>query len=209
MWPYTYDSCDVGTLPNQTSNGLPTAAATGGLKTYDYALSYLPGQRLSACTCAKELGHPGPKKPDGTWTGRGAPEIDLFEAQVDSGHQTGHLSMSGQWAPYNEAYFFNNASENYYIADPDTSALNGYNGGAFQQATSVIYDTNQECYQHPNGQVNGVGCFDIYGFEYQPGTDGYITWAEDEKVIWSVYQAALGPDPVTEVGTRIVPQGQL
>ena len=36
-------------------------------------------------------------------------------------------------------------------------------------------------------------------------SDGYITWAEDEKVIWSVYQAAMGPDPVTEVGTRIIP----
>lgn len=94
MWPYTYDSCDVGTLANQTLNGLPIAAAKGGLSTYDYALSYLPGQRLSACTCPKELGHPGPKT-DGVWTGRGAPEIDLFEAQVDQGLQTGHLSMSG------------------------------------------------------------------------------------------------------------------
>lgn len=27
MWPYTYDACDVGTLPNQTLNGLPTAYA--------------------------------------------------------------------------------------------------------------------------------------------------------------------------------------
>lgn len=32
LWPYTYDSCDVGTLPNQTYTGteLPTAAVSGG-----------------------------------------------------------------------------------------------------------------------------------------------------------------------------------
>lgn len=25
MWPYTYDSCDIGTVQNQTINGLPLA----------------------------------------------------------------------------------------------------------------------------------------------------------------------------------------
>ena len=25
MWPYTYDACDVGTVANQTKNGLPVA----------------------------------------------------------------------------------------------------------------------------------------------------------------------------------------
>lgn len=36
MWPYTYDSCDVGTLPNQTYPGtnLPEAAVTNGDKSY-------------------------------------------------------------------------------------------------------------------------------------------------------------------------------
>ena len=36
----------------------------------------------------------------------------------------GHLSMSGQWAPYNAEYYFNNDTDNYYIADPDNSMLN-------------------------------------------------------------------------------------
>lgn len=82
MWPYSYDSCDVGTLPNQTLNGLPAAALTGG-NTPDGHLSYLPGQRLSRCTCDGE-NHPGPKHSDGTFVGRAAPEIDIFEAQVRS-----------------------------------------------------------------------------------------------------------------------------
>jgi beta-glucanase (GH16 family) len=79
-WPYAYDSCDVGTVANQTINGQPTAATVGG----DGAggiLSYLPGQRLSRCTCQGES-HPGPKHKDGTFVGRSAPEIDVFEAQV-------------------------------------------------------------------------------------------------------------------------------
>ena len=76
MWPYTYDACDVGTLPNQTLNGLPAAATMKG-----NALSYLPGQRLSRCTCDGES-HPGPKHNDGTFVGRAAPEIDVFEGQV-------------------------------------------------------------------------------------------------------------------------------
>ena len=81
MWPYSYDSCDVGTLSNQTLNGLPEAAVVTGDSSSDGHLSYLPGQRLSRCTCNGES-HPGPKHSDGTFVGRAAPEIDIFEAQV-------------------------------------------------------------------------------------------------------------------------------
>jgi hypothetical protein len=39
MWPYSYDSCDVGTFPNQTDrDDTPT-------EIHDAKLSYLPGQR--------------------------------------------------------------------------------------------------------------------------------------------------------------------
>jgi len=81
QWPYSYDSCDVGTLKNQTYNGLPLAATVNGDDTRGGALSYLPGQRLSRCTCPGE-DHPGPKHADGTFVGRAAPEIDIFEAEV-------------------------------------------------------------------------------------------------------------------------------
>lgn len=113
LWPYSYDSCDVGTLSNQTLNGLPEAAVDSGATASDGHLSYLPGQRLSRCTCNGE-NHPGPKHSDGTFVGRAAPEIDIFEAQVripvwctiDFSHclQTtgqlggGQVSQSAQWA---------------------------------------------------------------------------------------------------------------
>jgi len=81
QWPYTYDACDIGTVRNQSVNGLPTAATVNGDPTEKGVLSFLQGQRLSRCTCQGES-HPGPKHSDGTYVGRSAPEIDVFEAQV-------------------------------------------------------------------------------------------------------------------------------
>lgn len=72
-----YDACDVGTVANQTLNGGPPAALDSGSTSYNGELSYLPGQRLSRCTCAGES-HPGPMHSDGTYVGRSAPEIDIF-----------------------------------------------------------------------------------------------------------------------------------
>jgi hypothetical protein len=62
-------------------NGQPIAATEGGDQGKGGVLSYLPGQRLSRCTCKGES-HPGPVHSDGTYVGRAAPEIDIFEAQV-------------------------------------------------------------------------------------------------------------------------------
>jgi beta-glucan synthesis-associated protein KRE6 len=89
-WPYTYDTCDVGTAPNQTHNGQPYAATINGDPSYNDALSVLPGQRLSRCTCDGES-HPGPKHADGSYVGRSAPEIDVFEAQVVPPYSTMRL----------------------------------------------------------------------------------------------------------------------
>lgn len=64
---------------------------------HNYDLSWLQGQRFSRCTCPSETDHPGPKLPDGTWKGRGATEIDIFEATVIASQGIGEVSMSGQW----------------------------------------------------------------------------------------------------------------
>ena len=56
----------AGTVPNQTVNGQPAAATENGDPTVDGILSYLPGQRLSRCTCSGET-HPGPKHSDGSY----------------------------------------------------------------------------------------------------------------------------------------------
>lgn len=108
-WPYTYDACDVGTLANQTLNGSPVNATIDGDPSHDNVLSYLEGQRLSRCTCPGES-HPGPMHSDGTFVGRSAPEIDIFEAQLTDG--TGQVSQSAQWAPFNFGYVHASADTN-------------------------------------------------------------------------------------------------
>ncbi|KAK1228643.1 hypothetical protein PQX77_008237 [Marasmius sp. AFHP31] len=208
-WPYTYDACDVGTAPNQTHNGLPHAATVNGDPSANGALSYLPGQKLSRCTCPGES-HPGPIHSDGTYVGRSAPEIDIFEAQVGMGfsddgvHLAGEVSQSGQWAPFNAQYQWFNTSDNLIINNSSITRLNSYMGGALQQATSGVSKTNQECY------FDGGGCFAVYGFEYKPGyDDAYITWISDNKQMWTVNAAGMAADSRVELSARPVPQEPL
>lgn len=201
MWPYTYDSCDVGTAPNQTINGAPLAATLDGASNVNGALSYLPGQRLSRCTCSGES-HPGPVHSDGTYVGRSAPEIDMFEAQVTGTPLTGQVSQSAQWAPFNDKYIWLNTTENLVIPNTSISALNSYIGGDLQQASSVVTTTNQSCYE-----LSKKPCYSTYGFEYKPGFDNaYISWISSGTPAWTLNVAGMGADTVTEIAARPVPQ---
>lgn len=106
-----------------------------------------------------------------------------------------------------------------YIADPSISSLNTFIGSTRQQATSVVTQTNQSCYE------GGIGCFSVYGFEYKPGFDNavrskplrgrssrflyglqYISWISDSKLAWTLFAAGLGPDPLTEISARPISQ---
>ncbi|KZP02560.1 glycoside hydrolase family 16 protein [Athelia psychrophila] len=79
-WPYAYDEFDAETAPNQILNGLPPRG--DHQRRVEYPQRALPpGQRLSRDTCPGES-RPGPIHFDGTYVGRSAPEIDIFEAQV-------------------------------------------------------------------------------------------------------------------------------
>ncbi|KAG2005856.1 beta-glucan synthesis-associated protein KRE6 [Coprinopsis cinerea AmutBmut pab1-1] len=199
-WPYTYDSCDVGTLPNQTYPGTatPLAAVTNGDPVQGGILSYLPGQRLSACTCPGEV-HPGPIRPDGSYVGRAAPEIDVFEATVE--HGVGKVSLSSQWAPYNANYSWPARPEDITLYDVEGSVINTYKGGVYQQTTSVVAETNQGCYE-----LSEEACFAIYAFEYRPGFDkAYIAWVNDGALSWILRSEAMGADPLTEIGARPIP----
>ncbi|SNX82220.1 probable KRE6 - glucan synthase subunit [Melanopsichium pennsylvanicum] len=205
MWPYTYDSCDVGTLPNQTfANGTgPLAAQTTGVYVEQYGpyLSYLPGQRLSRCTCADSQDHPGPKHADGTWVGRSSPEIDIIEASASHTRGSrGFASMSAQIAPYNTGYNLSEGPGTTEFFSPDAS-LNTYTGSVYQQAASGLVYTDRAAYQHTQAQ------FSSYGFEYNPGSDpdSYILWTVDGNPMWRLNSKALGPDAGTQVSQRPIP----
>ncbi|THH13791.1 hypothetical protein EW146_g6466 [Bondarzewia mesenterica] len=201
MWPYTYDACDVGTVANQTVNGSPEAATVNGDASENGILSFLPGQRLSRCTCNGES-HPGPKHSDGTYVGRSAPEIDIFEAQITGTPLTGQVSQSAQWAPFNHGYEWFNTTANEIIADTTISEQNSYIGGSTQQATSVVTNTDQLCYEN-----SATPCFSVYGFEYKGGFDNaYITWVSDNKTAWTLNVAGMAADSLVEISGRPVPQ---
>ncbi|KAJ7062523.1 beta-glucan synthesis-associated [Mycena amicta] len=199
MWPYSYDTCDVGTLPNQTlpDGSGPAAALDTGAKGTE--LSFLPGQRLSRCVCPGES-HPGPVHQDGTYVGRSVPEIDMFEAQSQNA-KIGQVSQSAQFAPFDAGYAWSNSSDSMTIADPTLSHQNSYAGGVYQQASSVVTTTNQDCYQLKSP------CYAVQGFEYLPGyDDAYITWLTDNKVSWTLRASGVGPNALTDIGPRMITQ---
>ena len=68
-----------------------------------------------------------------------------------------------------------------------------------QQCTSGLGITNQTCYE-----LSG-GCFTTYGFDYKPGIDdGFITWVNNNETAWTVFSQAMVPDPVAEIGRRLI-----
>ncbi|CAL9732472.1 beta-glucan synthesis-associated protein Kre6p [Monosporozyma unispora] len=167
LWPYSYDSCDAGITPNQSSPD---------------GISYLPGQRLSACVCdGEDTPSPG--------FGRGAPEIDIIEGEVDSTLGVGIASQSLQIAPFDIWYIPDyNFIEVYNYT---TTVMNSYTGGPFQQAISAVTTLNTEWYEYgPQG-----GNFQTFGMEYLNDEDeGYIQWSVGGTPTFTLYATALHPN---------------
>ncbi|KAK7062740.1 hypothetical protein VNI00_000228 [Paramarasmius palmivorus] len=233
MWPYSYDSCDVGTFPNQTDHdGNPPAAAFSDKSwpEYDKKLSVLTGQRLSACTCPSQ-DHPGPwgKLDSGSSTeryrGRGAPEIDIIEIQHDGVILPGTVaSQSAQFAPFTHDYEFDNSTENYRIFDTSVTYPNTYVGSPLQQAVSGLTHVPDDGFDIAGGRFATYGmCFVIgyefvterrnTGFEYwaNPSNrdEGFITWQVDGKASVQMRPGAMGPDKGVGgslVDQRIIPE---
>ena len=88
--------------------------------------SYLPGQLFSCYTYPGEE-NPGPTHSDGTFVGRSAPEIDVFEATVQGGQGT--VSQSGQWPPFNAGYEWFNTTGGFIVPNPTVTELNSYTRG--------------------------------------------------------------------------------
>lgn len=167
VWPYSYDSCDAGITPNQSSPD---------------GINYLPGQRLSSCTCEGD-DHPN------RGVGRGAPEIDIIEGEVDTNIRVGIASQSMQIAPmdiwympdYNWVEVYNNT----------ITTMNTYAGGPFQQAVSAVTTLNTEWYAKGEGERY----FQKYAYEYLNDDDsGYVTWYVGEDPTFTVYANALAPN---------------
>jgi len=208
LWPYSYNTCDVGTFPNQTypdKSGPPSALHTEeGRQTYNFELSWLPGQRLSACTCPGE-DHPGPINTKG----RGAPEIDVLEAERNkTGPYGGVISQSAQFAPFTHDYLYlADTTDQYSIFDTSITRPNDYHGSAVQQAVSALSNVPDTMYQG-SGQIPVK-----FGFEYWANpsnpSEGFITWMSNSQQTQRVSAAAVGPDMGeggSMVGQRLIPE---
>ncbi|KAJ7211437.1 beta-glucan synthesis-associated [Mycena rebaudengoi] len=194
-WPYTYSTCDLGTSPNQTlADGSGPAAALHSdesRKENDFRLSWLPGQRLSACSCPKS-DHPGPDPSTSS------------KRDTDTSGQV--VSQSVQVAPFTRDYLYTEGADGYQIFDNVKSVPNGYKVSAGQQAISALTSV-------PDAGFQGSGAqFVKYGFEYWSGPkkpdSGYVTWQVDGVQSARVGAGALGPDMGTDgsqVGRRLIP----
>lgn len=224
-WPYSYDQCDVGTVINQTLyNGTdggpwPENNTKGGdvgfnTKHHTRSLSFLPGQKLSACTCPGD-DHPGPS-PD---VGRAAPEIDVFEGQIGDGDVG--VSQSFQMAPYNYLYDIIAAAPD----EPDLVhptkrindsrvfssynhgwKLNVYTGEITQQSLSGTDQGSKTAVQFRADRYPEHERFATYSVEYKPGYDGYVSWTSAGNKTWELHPGALSPDPRTHIGRQTFPK---
>lgn len=91
---------------------------------------------VRSCTCPGE-DHPGPF----SRKGRGAPEIDVFEAERNkTGAPGGIVSQSAQFAPFTHDYLFDNSTpDKYIIYNPDITVPNNYRGSAVYVTTSTVF----------------------------------------------------------------------
>ncbi|KAJ6630282.1 glycoside hydrolase family 16 protein [Mycena sp. CBHHK59/15] len=190
MWPYSYDTCDLGTFPNQTTHDNTPAAVFGAEQ------SFLPGQRLSACTCAGS-DHPGPSSS----VGRGVPEIDIIEAQVEMSPMIrGQASQSYQIAPYNYNFEFDNTTSSTPIANASITKFNEYKGDKYQQAVSAVTYIDSRFY--------GGNAYAPYGLEWYSNPskrqNGYINWLSDSAKTWTLTPDTIGPDSTSQIAGRLI-----
>ncbi|KAF8249852.1 beta-glucan synthesis-associated [Wilcoxina mikolae CBS 423.85] len=133
VWPYSYDNCDVGITPNQSS--------------FD-GISFLPGQKLAKCVCSGEE-HPTPGR------GRGAPEIDALEGTAEYNMRVSVVTQSSQVAPFDIWYQVNH--EFLAIRDYSITQMNGWCGGPYQQAiSSEGYFFQKFAFEYIPGQEDGA-----------------------------------------------------
>ncbi|KAJ4364406.1 beta-glucan synthesis-associated protein [Neocucurbitaria cava] len=165
IWPYTYQACDVGITPNQSSSD---------------GLSNLPGQRLPSCTCPGE-DHPTPG------TGRGAPEIDVIEVGATYPPQKMPIAtQSYQVAPFDIHWY-----PNYdFVAFPDyrLSWYNSYTGGPYQQAISATTNLNSNWFDGKQYQRYS------FEYAPGGGKDAFISWKIADQTMYMLDGRAIGPN---------------
>ncbi|KAK6462932.1 beta-glucan synthesis-associated [Scheffersomyces coipomensis] len=186
LWPYTYNECDYGITPNQSSPD---------------GISYLPGQRLSKCTCYGQ-DHPN------IGTGRGAPEIDIIEGTRGLYDDWALGAQTLQVAPF----------DNWWRPDYDYLSIENLNitsmkpdtGTPSQEAIASTTVLNNAWFENLRNatdlksSIPGQTHFQKYGFEYKSlktaDRDSYIQFFVADQKTLGIRGDAL--HPTESVGWR-------
>ncbi|KAJ3494568.1 hypothetical protein NLJ89_g10781 [Agrocybe chaxingu] len=148
--------------------------------------------------------HPGPD----VSRGRGAPELDIFEAEKDKDIPLVHIvSQSAQFAPFSHDYTYTNNTGDWINYDTTRTRANTYRGSAVQQSVSGLTRVPADMFQ-------GSGAnFKTFGFEYWSDPNdrqaGYVNWQVDGARSHRVSATAVGPDQGPDgsgVGQRLIPE---
>ncbi|KAG6887587.1 hypothetical protein C0992_011644 [Termitomyces sp. T32_za158] len=99
--------------------------------------------------------YPGPS----TSVGRGASEIDIFEAEHAKDTPLGHVaSMSAQFAPFSADYvYLNSTPDQWTVFSPNVTRPNSYKGSAVQQAVSGIVSLRDDIFQGSGQRFTTMG----------------------------------------------------
>lgn len=168
IWPYTYDECDFGITPNQSSPD---------------GMSYLPGQRLSKCTCYGEE-HPS------IGLGRGAPEIDIIEGFHDPHGDWSLGAQTLQVAPFDP--WWRPDYDYMTVANQQVTFLNPNTGTPTQEAIASMTVLNDTWFADTDQKG-----FQKYGFEYlslkSSNRDSYIRFYVGEDTTMMLHGDSLHP----------------
>ncbi len=82
-----------------------------------------------------------------------------------------------------------------YVNNPQVTSINSFVGTPFQQSFSSLTSLN-------NGWYDGQD-YQIYGFEYEGGTNGQVQWFVGDEPTWGFAAPAIGANG--NVGARLVP----
>ncbi|KAL1745973.1 glycoside hydrolase family 16 protein [Schizophyllum fasciatum] len=204
MWPYSYDACDTGAMPNQTNTNKGVDTSEDGPDGAE--LSWLPGQRTSACTCKGE-DHPGPAggSGGGGFVGRAAPEIDMLEAQIDVSSFRGQASQSFQVAPFDKEYRI--VEDVCTIYDSSITKWNTYRGAHLQQACSGLSYFPDDAYNEGVTVEDDQSGMTV-GMEYWSNPDnrdeGFITWFINGDPTWTLPANAIPARSDIDMSQRLI-----
>lgn len=197
MWPYSYNSCDSGILPNQSSIASPFYQEEATFRNNGKrGLSWNPGMRTPSCTCSGE-DHPGPN----TNVGRGVPELDVLEAQINTAKGVGEASQSLQTGPFSNKHKWDQSAASF--GNDDITQFNSFRGNVYQESVSAVTQIPTKAFQKTSKTFTTFGC------EFEPDFSGSgkgkVTWYIDGKVSWSVTEAAIPAQKEIDIGQRLVP----